>query len=77
LKFPETLKYFPEKKVPIFCVWGPEPDVQQAAQEEDEAAAEAAVFEELEMQGGGESDPDKFTDPWDVSYNVMDDYWYY
>ena len=42
-----------------------------------EEAAEAAVFEELEAQGAEEPDPDKFTDPWDVSYNATDDYWYY
>ena len=56
---------------------GAEPDVQQAAQEEDEAAAEAAVFEELEALGAEEPEPDKFTDPWDASYNAMGDYWYY
>ena len=56
---------------------GAEPDVKQAAPEEDEAAAEAAVFEELEALGAEEPDPDKFTDSWDVSYNTMDDYWYY
>ena len=57
---------------------GAEPDVQQAAQAEDEAAAEAAVLEEWEAQGADseEPDPDKFTDPWDKSYNAMDDYWY-
>jgi hypothetical protein len=54
-----------------------EPDVQQAAQAEDEAAAEAVVLEELEAQGADsdEPDPDKFTDPWGASYNAMDDYW--
>jgi hypothetical protein len=46
---------------------GAEPDVQQAAQEEDEAAAEAAFFEELEAQGAEEPNPDIFTDPCDVS----------
>ena len=57
---------------------GAEPNVQQAAQAEDEAAAEAAVLEEWEEQGADseEPDPDKFTDPWDKSYNAMDDYWY-
>ena len=52
-----------------------EPDVQQAAQAEDEAE----VLEEWETQGAysDEPDPDKFTDPWDKSYNSMDDYWYY
>jgi hypothetical protein len=36
-------------------------------------------FEEWEAQGADsdEPDPDKFTDPWDESYNAMDDYWYY
>jgi hypothetical protein len=53
---------------------GAEPDVQQAAQEEDEAAAEAVVFEEWEAQGAEEPDPDMFTAPGDVSYNAMDDY---
>ena len=58
---------------------GAEPNVQQAAQAEDEAAAEAAVLEEWEAQGADsdESDPDKFNDPWGESYNAMDDYWYY
>ena len=43
---------------------GAKPDAQQAAQEEDEAAAlEAAVFEELEAPEAEESDPDRFTDP--------------
>jgi hypothetical protein len=48
-------------------------------QAEDEAAAEAAVLEEWEAQGADwdEPDPHKFTDPWDESYNAMDDYWYY
>ena len=42
-------------------------------------AAEAAVLEEWEAKGADsdEPDPDKFTDPWDESYNAMDDYWYY
>ena len=57
---------------------GAEPNVQQAAQAEDEAAAEAAVLEEWEAQGADSDKPDhKFTYPWDESYNVMDDYWYY
>jgi hypothetical protein len=60
---------------------GAEPGVQQAAlaQAEDEAVAQAAVLEEWEVQGADsdEPDPDKFTDPWDESYNVMDGYWYY
>ena len=45
---------------------GAEPDVQQAKQAEDEAAAEAAVLEGWEAQGADsdEPDPDKFTDPW-------------
>ena len=44
---------------------GAEPDVQQAAQAKDEAAAEAAVLEEWEARGADsdEPDPDKFTDP--------------
>jgi len=52
---------------------GAEPDVQQAKQAEDEAA----VLEGWEAQGADsdEPDPDKFTDPWDESYNAMDDYW--
>jgi hypothetical protein len=56
-----------------------EPDVQQAAPAEDEAAAEAAVLEEWEAHGADsdEPDPDKFTDPWDESCNAMDDYWYH
>jgi hypothetical protein len=46
-----------------------EPDVQQAAQAEDEAE----VLEEWETQGAysDEPDPDKFTDPWDESYNPV------
>ena len=42
-----------------------EPDVQQAAQAKDEAAAEAVVLEEWEARGADsdEPDPDKFTDP--------------
>ena len=38
-----------------------------------------AVLEEWQAQGADseEPDPDKFTDPWDESYNAMDDYWYY
>jgi len=44
---------------------GAEPDVQQAAQAKDEAAAEAVVLEEWEARGADsdEPDPDKFTDP--------------
>jgi hypothetical protein len=62
-----------------FQLWCGARCIQQAAQAEDEAAAEAAVLEEWEAQGGDsdEPDPDKFTDPWDESYNAMDDYWYY
>ena len=38
--------------------------------------AETASLEEWEAQGAEEPDPDNFTDPWDESYNAMDDYWY-
>jgi hypothetical protein len=54
---------------------GAEPDVQQAAQAEDEERSSRSG----RSRGPTRTSPiqTKFTDPWDESYNAMDDYWYY
>jgi hypothetical protein len=57
---------------------GAKPDVQQAAQEEDEAAD----WRQLSSRSWRHRRPKSLIQtgsltPWDVYYNAMEDYWYY